>query len=200
MFQILKVAVPPAIVVGYGAWKLRNLGVLQEVSEDEVIWAWLKENVNHPTLKFRQAYNKVDNWNKTTLLCNPSFIHPEENQKRRKIFSELKELHSFPFPGSGDPHTGWFKRKILINPFKNKHGFANNIKCMDPFISADAQYETENLNNIVMYAIYPKGDYTIIAGGNRWNSRMRWMPYISTVYIAREGTCELTHGSNWVDL
>lgn len=166
--------------VGYCVWKNRDINTWKSVSEDEIIWSWLKAEMNDPKHQFADSYKKQLENAKIDLkiLDNPDFQLAEHNNIRRSIFNKVRGNYSLWKPIY--KNTKWYKVKMFVNgPFNHIFG---------PYPPKPKEYVKLNLANskldgIILWGHYKEGPFIILEGNHRWYARKKWLPYICEVYV-----------------
>lgn len=139
------------VAVGYCGWRHLDLGVLTQVSEDEIIHAWLKAEIIDPRHQFAKAYkrslekngsielggpNRIPYVNSVRLgLEKPNLLNEEQNRRRREVFYDVRGKY-----GLWEPihlSTTWYKTRMILNyqkpeiygpfPPKTPSGFGTNL-------------------------------------------------------------------------
>lgn len=158
---------------GYFGWKHRDIGVWKSVTEDEVIYSWLKAEATDPDHQFASAYKRYTDDFKALALDNPSFNNYEENKNRRKVFNKVRGNYSLWKPIH--KYTSWYKTKMILNnPFR---------KIFGPYYPESNKSNSPNLNGIILWGHSEQGPFIVLEGNHRWYARKKWLPYICVVYV-----------------
>jgi len=199
-YELLLIAT--SLAVCFGLYVRKNL-LWKPVSENEVIYAWLKAEATDPNLEYASYYNKAIAEQGGIKLDDPSFTDEKENADRKAVFNKVRGNFSLWKPIHET--TTWYKTTIItINPFMRIFGPYPLEKHIRPKTSGKddkdenekvdkdenekddshiKNFEYKSLNNMVLWGHSKSGPFVILHGNRRWYSRNTYIPYIVSVYV-----------------
>ena len=168
--KMLKCATAIGLVSGaaIGTWKYQTR--LIPISEDEVIWVWLKAEISHSEHQFASAYaNAIESQSGRLVLACPNFDDTNENEVRRKVFDRVRGDYYLWRPIHAS--TRWYRSKILV-----PGPFLGVLTPYLPFIYGPyppglenpSKYPPSDLEDIILWGNSKMGPFTILEGNHRW--------------------------------
>ncbi len=157
----------------YAAIKYLSIGSFKPVTEDEVIFAWLYAEATDPSHQFASHYRNEMNRVGLVLDSDPSFEDPEENNKRREVFDNIRGKYALWKPIR--EHTSWYKTTMILN-YQSPY-------ILGPYPPKEIKRSCLNLNNIILWGHSTNGPLIVLEGNHRWYSRYRFLPYVAEVYV-----------------
>lgn len=163
--------------IAYVLYKQSSINTWAQVSEDEVIWAWLKNEVTDPQHTFAESYkegiNKLEIDGISALVLDyPDFESTIQNNNRRQLFDYVRGRHILWRPIH--KQTKWYRTKQLLNnPFRKIHA---------PYVPAKIG-EPTSLDGIVLWGHSKSGPFVVLEGNHRWHARNKWKLNVATIYV-----------------
>ena len=166
---------------------------LRPVSEDEVIWSWLRSEMMYVNHQFSECYKQAEVKHGHPELLIPDLNDKEENVRRRNIFWECRGQYSLWDPIYKE--SKWYRRRMLILP-----GLMSPYYIHGAFKPNKYGTSRSDMNGIILWGHEESGPFIVLEGNHRWyDLNNDILPFIASVYIGLSDKTYPLHSTTGCD-